>query len=88
MRAIFYDRKNQREVSNKELMFINYVVDLAKKDDKHSRKTFLHEHQIGELGYRSEKAHSFQNWDLTCMYTDLIFLRFEDWNEEEKDQQS
>jgi len=60
MLAIFYDRKNNREVNNLELMFINF-----------------HKSTLGELGYKSEYCRQDTNWDLACMYTDLVFLRFE-----------
>lgn len=77
--AVFYDRKNKREVKNTELCFINAVVDVARvsdEDPKHIRSS--HELQIGELGYKSKDGNLNSNWDLYCMYSDLIFLGFED----------
>ncbi len=77
--AVFYDRKNNQEVKNTELCFINYTVELAVIDSCENAKKILNSHdlQLGELGYKSKECHSYRNWDLTCMYTDLIFLRFE-----------
>jgi hypothetical protein len=78
--AVFYDRKNFREVKNTELCFTNYVVDLARYDDesyKPNKINGFYELVLGELGYKSEKCNTFSNFDLTCMYSDLVFLRFE-----------
>ncbi len=71
MTAIFYDRKNNREVSNSELIPINYVVDLMTAENGEF------ELKRGEFGYKSDYCTQYVNWDLTCNYTDLVFIRFE-----------
>lgn len=78
MKAIFYDRKHNCEVSNEELMLINLVVDLVNctNDDFNGIDSY-HEYQLGELGYKSENCPDYRNWDIAVMYTDLVFLRFE-----------
>jgi hypothetical protein len=73
VKAIFYDRKNKREVKNTELMFINAVQDII----MYGNQTRPYELQIGELGYKSKNCNPFEEWDLFCMHNDLIFLRFE-----------
>jgi hypothetical protein len=82
MIAIFYDRKYQCEVSNKEIVFINFVVDLACTQDNNERKTNKtisnsYEMKLGELGYKSPECPKSQNWDRWLNYNDLVFLRFE-----------
>ena len=69
--AIFYDRKNQREVSNEELAFINVMAEVPGSFYNNSNI------QIGQLGYKSKHCLEYANWDLYCMYSDLVFLRFE-----------
>ena len=69
--VIFYDRKNQREVSNKELMPINAVAEVPVTTHN------IHSIQIGEFGYKSKKCPKCTNRDLYCMYSDLVFLRLE-----------
>lgn len=32
----------------------------------------------GDVGYKSEKCPSYQNWDLYCLESDLVFLRLEE----------
>ncbi len=66
--AIFYDRKNQREVSNKELMSIDVVAEIP---------VTTYSIQIGEFGYKSKRCKKYYQWDLYCKYSDLVFLRFE-----------
>ena len=73
VKAVFYDRKNHKEVKNTELMFTNAVQDLMMP----GYKSKPYELQIGELGYKSKNCNPFEEWDLYCMYSDLIFLRFE-----------
>lgn len=69
--VIFYDRKNQREVSNKELVPINVVVEVP------ATTRNIHRIPIGEFGYKSKQCPKTSNWDLYCLYSDLIFLRLE-----------
>jgi len=37
-----------------------------------------HTIQLGDVGYKSEKCPSYQNWDMHCMTSDLVFLDLED----------
>lgn len=79
MISVFYDRKNKREVTDKELCFINYVTELGVVDssNKNPLKVLAsHDQKLGELGYKSKNCPEYANWDLTCMYTDLVFLEF------------
>lgn len=69
--AIFYDRNNNREVSNEELMPINAVAEVSVTTHN------IHNIQIGQFGYKSKQCPKHANWDLYCMYFDLVFLRFE-----------
>jgi hypothetical protein len=92
MNAIFYDRRNNREVSSAELMPINLVYGVITVDvDDPDFKKYLHgacllpphekggrNVQLGEYGYKSENCEKYKNWDLYCMLTDLVFLRLED----------
>lgn len=86
MEAIFYDRKNHREVKASELMSTNFVEVILVVDseefttgewqqDKH--KAYLSEKQIATLGYKSKDCESYKNWDLYLNQSDLIFLRVE-----------
>ncbi len=87
MEAIFYDRKNRRQVSSSELMSINFVEVYMVADseefkdgpwqgnDKHP--LYYHEKQIANLGYKSESCPKHCNWDLSCRDEDLVFLRME-----------
>lgn len=84
MKAIFYDRKHDCEVSNEELMFINAVDTIALTQDNSEQRfnktiTGCSEKCIGELGYMDRgKIEKGINWNRYLMYTDLVFLRFED----------
>jgi hypothetical protein len=89
MKAIFYDRKNKREVSSEELMSANLKEEYAVVDGNglpehtHLNATigldsYLRQRVIGELGYKSKECESYKNWDLWTMLNDLVFLRLED----------
>lgn len=79
MKVIFYDRKNNREVSNKELKKTNCVVELVRCDDEAKMyPEYPYTMQIGSYGYKSKNCPKYQNWDLYCMLNDLVFLRLED----------
>jgi len=81
LEAVFYDRKNDREVTNRQLCPINFVQDLAVIDDQErSMKYPIHgcfTLKLGEFGYKSENCDSFRNWDLWTTLNDLVFLRFD-----------
>ena len=92
MKAVFYDRKNRQEVSNEQLMSINFVRSFAAVDDegfppgtpiqtlvdKYGPETVvIATEQIGSLGYKSKNSSPHCNWDLWCNESDLIFLRME-----------
>lgn len=86
MKAVFYDRKNKREVINDQLMEINLrerycVIDAEEyrsgKWDPSKHQGYIQERQIASLGYKSEKCPSYCNWDLYLNPEDLIFLRLE-----------
>jgi hypothetical protein len=38
----------------------------------------LYELKVGELGYKSPECEPFRNWDRFLLYSDLVFIRFED----------
>jgi hypothetical protein len=88
MKAIFYDRKNKRQVSSDELMSINFVevYMVSDSDELSSGKwmgddihpLYYKERQIANLGYKSEECKSYCNWDLSCRDEDLVFLRMEE----------
>lgn len=81
MKAIFYDKKNKREVSSDELMPTNVVRTIVGADDQFFRdedSRFPIEEVIGNLCYKTEECPSYQNWDKFLMETDLVFLRLED----------
>lgn len=71
--AIFYDRKNNREVSNEELVFINAIQELV----QYGNQKYPFDLPIGEFGYKSKCCSQSEHWDLHCLYSDLVFLRFE-----------
>ena len=86
MKAIFYDRKNKREVSSDQLNNINLVETYLTVDadeinsgewDQKKHKGYLHERKISDLGYKSENCGNHQNWDLHTSLVNLIFLRLE-----------
>ena len=88
MKVIFYDRKNKREVSNEQLMSINFVeVYMVCDSDEYKSGVWqgqkkhplcYQERQIANLGYKSENCPDICNWDLYCKEEDLIFLRVEE----------
>jgi hypothetical protein len=71
---VFYDRKNNCEVTNKQLCLIKFVTHLVSgnKYDNEEEKGW-HELQLGEFGYKSSKCPIYKNWDMFTNYTDLIF---------------
>jgi hypothetical protein len=81
--TIFYDRKHNCEIRHDQLCFTHCVVDLARVDETDpTTNTGCHELVIGELGYLPDNASDWdrkhRNWARHLMYTDLVFLRFED----------
>jgi hypothetical protein len=86
-KAIFYDRKHNCEVSADQIYEINFVTTLARTQDDYersSRKTIsgAYEMQTGALGYKSPECPRYQNWDRWLNYIDLVFLRFEQEEDE------
>ena len=87
MKAIFYDRKNKREVSSDDLQLINLIEEFVSVDgdgcapytpfDPNKYESFIVERPLGELGYKSPSCHSVSNWDLWTNTSDLVFLRLE-----------
>lgn len=92
MRVIFYDRKNRREVSNEELMQTHVMESYAGVCDEGMRPgtplkeltaqygedmVFISRRRVASLGYKSDKCPDYQNWDLMCDDSDLVFLRTE-----------
>ena len=88
MKAIFYDRKNKREVSSDQLIATKLVEEYLTVDgdgcSKNTRfdpskfESFIKERTIGELGYKSEKCDKIYNWDLWTNTSELVFLRLEE----------
>ena len=88
MKAVFYDRKNKRQVTSEELMSTNLVEVYTVCDSEEFSSGKWHgqdihplhykERQIANLGYKSEKCPSHCNWDLYCRDEDLVFLRMEE----------
>lgn len=88
MKAIFYDRKNKREVSSDQLMGTKLVEEYVVVDgdgypnntrfDPNNYESFIKERTIGELGYKSEKCDKIYNWDLWTNTNELVFLRLEE----------
>jgi len=83
MKAIFYDRRNKREISSDQLCEINLVEShVVANTDKYSNIINLDQlrsvdKQIGTIGYLDEHAHDHQNWNAWTTENDLIFLRLE-----------
>lgn len=96
--AVFYDRKNEREVKSSELMGskVVYGVRTVDADDLecdhcHGARNIL----IGEVGYKAKGEDvkkfpnwAYSNWDFYCMMTDLVFLRFDDMDQAAIDEAS
>jgi hypothetical protein len=88
MITIFYDRKNKRIVSSKELHKTNYVsttlcVDSEERSygawlGQKKEPAYIHEVLIADLAYRSEKCPKYMNHDLFTTINDLVFLRLEE----------
>lgn len=80
MKAIFYDRNNECEVSSDQLVPINLTVDLVSNDkyDPCKECEGFHTIQLGEYGYKSADCPKVQNWDKCATLKDLIFLRLEE----------
>jgi hypothetical protein len=75
VKAIFYDRKNNQEVSNEELRFVEKYENVITGYYPHyDRYTETHHLTTSEFEYNKDNEISF----FECSYTDLIFLRFED----------
>lgn len=92
MRAIFYDRKNKREVANDQLVqahvFESYAgvcdegfgpgTPLKELIEKFGEEmVYISTRKVASLGYKSEKCPTYQNYDLMCNDSDLVFLRTE-----------
>ena len=82
MKAVFYDRKHNCEVTSEQLMQVNYVTELVSREDG---KDYIHDLRLGEFGYKSPECKSYQNWDRGIMFTDLVFIRLENTEEEADD---
>jgi hypothetical protein len=86
MKAIFYDRRNKREVSCDQLMASNLVEEYVTADTdgeapcrlKNKHDLYVTEKTIAELAYKSEKCPSYCNHDLDTTLSELVFLRLED----------
>lgn len=88
MKAIFYDRKNKREVSSDQLMSTRVVEEYVVVDGEGCRNgtpfdpnkfdSFITERTIGELCYQSDKCDKPYNWDLWTNTGELVFLRLEE----------
>jgi len=88
MKALFYDRKNKRNVSSDELLPINFVeVYMVSDSEEYSsgiwqgqdmHPLYYKERQIANLGYKSENCPKHSNWDFYCKDEDLVFLRMEE----------
>jgi hypothetical protein len=87
MKAIFYDRKNNREVSSEELVPITLVEEYVIVDgdgcsqytqyDPNKFDSYITSKSLGELGYKSEVCRTVCNWDLFTDLSELVFLRLE-----------
>ena len=97
MIAVFYDRKNKREVTSDKLVKIRLINEYASVDgegcapgtsvkyitDKYGdERLTLSQKLEGEIGYASPACENWLEWDLWCMQSDLIFLRLDPEPEE------
>ena len=86
MIAVFYDRKNKREVSSEQLVSINCVREIVVGDSdgyacrkiKPGQQLYLEKDLVAELGYKSEDCPDYANWNLYTTTKDLVFLRLEE----------
>lgn len=87
MIAVFYDRKNRCCVGSDQLMTINLVETSLVIDNegaagewqgRKKQKAFIKEDQIADLGYKSDKCPTSQNWDKHTTLNDLVFLRLQE----------
>jgi hypothetical protein len=82
MKVVFYDKRNKREVSNDELMPINYVRQVVvvqeERDIKKGGPFYCEDVIMGDIGYKVDKNNDNINWDHWLMTTDLVFLRLEE----------
>lgn len=84
--AIFYDKKNHREVKLSELgttRIGNAIVTHDEDQPSPKRKADLSliiftEEIKDQLCYKTEDCPEFCNWDMHLDQNDLIFLRIED----------
>jgi hypothetical protein len=94
MRVLFYDRKNQQEVWNDQLMdavsFVEYYVAVDDEGmprgtpiktltDKYGPEcTVIGERRVADFIYKSEWCPKHQNWDKWCNLSDLVVLRLQE----------
>lgn len=83
MIAVFYDRRNRRNVTSQELVPIELVRDMVTSDSDDRKQPKLKELynvaiSVGELGYKSENCPKIQNWDLYTNLDELVFLCLKD----------
>lgn len=87
MHVLFYDRKNKRTVSSRQLMPTKIVSVYMTADSEEYRsgvwqgqeKHPLHysEEIIGTFGYKSAECPKWQNFDNFCNIEDLVILDIE-----------
>jgi len=85
MIAVFYDRKHQCEVTSEQLMPINLVREIMTGNSYEPDDKGLVEDKIGEFGYKSPICQKCQNWDRPVMYADLVFIRLDLSEDENKE---
>jgi hypothetical protein len=88
MIAIFYDRKNKREVSSGQLMEAKLMEEILTVDGNGCKdfaiyhpdryEAFITERMVGELAYKSPNCPKHKNWDVWTNTVDLVFLRMEE----------
>lgn len=83
MIAVFYDRRNKRNVTSQELMSIQLVRHMVTSNSDDRKQPKLKELynipiSVGNLGYKSENCRKGQNWDLYTNLDELVFLYLKD----------
>jgi len=85
-KVIFYDKKNQREVSHDQLMQINMCESVIVVENDRPLSfddMYIKENQISDIGYKVDKTNDYVNFDHYLMESDLVFLRLEEENSED-----
>jgi hypothetical protein len=79
MIAVFYDRKNKREVFSYQLTAIRLVQHIMVVDAGEGvTNPCVSEQLLSDIGYKSAGCPKHQNWDIHCLESDLVFLRLID----------